>query len=304
VSQSGDVDRFCSSSDWVLPAALELQAGRTPFIRRGVDGYVALMWSRIRPQVLEPLEAMWGMACPVVGQDVRELGRELAAELTETEPTPSALILCGLESGSSRLKALASALGAQHEVRLGPRSIRHCASLGGGVDGFLARRSAKLRASLRRADRRAEAIGVRFLLESVSVHEAEASYARLLAVEAQSWKGRSGVGFAHSEMLGFYHAMLPRLAARGAVRLLFAVRDGRDVGYILGGVRERSYRGLQFSFAQGEEALSLGNLLQLRMIERLCAEGIERYDLGAEVDYKRRWAEEEHATVTLIALRR
>ena len=49
-------------------------------------------------------------------------------------------------------------------------------------------------------------------------------------------------------MFDFYQRALPRLAARGALRLSFA-RDGeRDVGYVLGGVLGDTYRGLQLSY--------------------------------------------------------
>ena len=306
VAESRDIDRFCSSTDWVLPAALALQAGRAPWLRRGEHGYVALAQANQPGLVLEPLEAMWGLACPLVGADAQGLARELAAELRASRVRPDALVLCGLQPRASRLRAVAEALAPLYRLGLGPTSLRYCASLDGGLDGFLGRRSPKLRASLRHAERRARAHGLSF--ERVELGEngdgaVEAAYARLLAVEAQSWKGVSGVGFAHSEMLGFYRVMLPRLARRRAVRLLFARHDGRDVAYVLGGVRDGIYRGLQFSYVEGWERFSLGNLCQLEMIALLASEGVAVYDLGAEVEYKRRWGEIEFATVTLIAIR-
>jgi CelD/BcsL family acetyltransferase involved in cellulose biosynthesis len=210
-------------------------------------------------------------------------------------------VLCGLKPGSFRLTALARALAPRFRLGLGPTCVRYCASLEGGLDGFLARRSANFRVSLKRARRRAAERGL--TIEPVWVGEAEVAEAfeRLLAVEAQSWKGRSGVGFAHSEMLGFYRVMLPRLARRGAMRLMFARHEGRDIGYILGGLRGTRYRGLQFSFAEGWEDCSPGNLCQLAQIAALCDEGIASYDLGADVEYKRRWGEREEPSVTLIA---
>jgi CelD/BcsL family acetyltransferase involved in cellulose biosynthesis len=102
-------------------------------------------------------------------------------------------------------------------------------------------------------------------------------------------------------MLDFYRLMVPRLHRRGALRLGFAQRDGQDLAYILGGIFGDTYRGLQFSFAADEEPLSLGNLCQYWQLERLCAENIALYDLGSEVEYKRRWGEIVHETVTLVA---
>src|SRR5688572_32387452 len=52
------------------------------------------------------------------------------------------------------------------------------------------------------------------------------------------------------------------------------------------------YRGLQFSYDDAFAQLGLGGLLQYHQIVELCAEGVTRYDLGTEMDYKRRWAED------------
>ncbi len=301
VLASRDLDAFCSSSDWTMPAAQALMAARTPWVRRGEHGYVALMRALQPGHVLEPLEAMWGLACPVVGEDVVGLAGELADECRRARP--DALVLCGLKAGSPRLIALARALSAHFHLGLGPTCIRYCASLSGGVDGFLSRRSANFRLSLKRARRRAAERGITFACCVVAPAEADAAYDRLLAVEARSWKSVEGVGITHSEMLGFYRLMLRRLARRGALRLWFAQHDGLDVAYILGGVLGDTYRGLQFSFAEGYEDCSLGNLCQLTQIEALVAEGVRVYDLGAEVDYKRRWGELVDETVTLLALR-
>jgi CelD/BcsL family acetyltransferase involved in cellulose biosynthesis len=105
-------------------------------------------------------------------------------------------------------------------------------------------------------------------------------------------------------MADFYRQMLRRLAARGAARVMFARRDGQDLGYILGGVLGEGYRGLQFGFAEEVAPLSLGNLLQVRQIEALCREGVRAYDLGAEVAYKRRWGDRVRETVTIVAVPR
>ena len=36
---------------------------------------------------------------------------------------------------------------------------------------------------------------------------------------------------------------------------------------------------------------SIGNLLQLEQVRWLCEEGVERYDMGPVMDYKRSWME-------------
>ena len=104
-------------------------------------------------------------------------------------------------------------------------------------------------------------------------------------------------------MRAFYGAMLPRLCALGQQRTIFARLGGRDVGYILGAVMAGEYRGLQFSYDAEVAPLGIGGLLQLEQIGELCASGVARYDLGTEMDYKRRWAEDIMETEMLVLVR-
>jgi CelD/BcsL family acetyltransferase involved in cellulose biosynthesis len=97
--------------------------------------------------------------------------------------------------------------------------------------------------------------------------------------------------------------MLPRLVATSQHRLMFARKDERDVGYIFGAVFEREYRGLQFSYDDDVSRLGIGSLLQYHQVAALCDERVERYDLGTEMDYKRRWAEDIMETEMLVLVR-
>src|SRR5262249_33131427 len=157
---------------------------------------------------------------------------------------------------------------------------------------FLSRRSRDLRKSLRKALRAATDAGITF--ESVRASEAESTalYERIQAIEARSWKSREGVGIHTGPMRAFYGSMLPRLCALGQQRTIFARLGDRDVGYILGAVMVGEYRGLQFSYDADLSEFGIGGLLQYHQVLELCVEGITRYDLGTEMDYKRRWAEE------------
>ena len=135
--------------------------------------------------------------------------------------------------------------------------------------------------------------------------EAGRLYARAVAIDDGSWKGRAEAGLRASGLHAFYAEMLPRLAARGALRMTFLVEPGgEDVAYLFGGVHGDTFRGLQFAFRAGREAGSLGNVAQLAAIEALVDEGVARYDLGVRADYKRRWAEEEVETVSVFAVPR
>lgn len=302
------IDHFCSSTDWILPADTALMPAREPWLFRSDDGggYVALSrgehnrgWS-----YLQPLEAAWGLACPVVAPDHDRLVAELVQLLSARQQEWDLLFLSGLPRGEPIFSALVAQLSQRYVLRLGTTARRHRASLLGGVDGFLSRRTRNLRRTLRRAGRRAERDGITIEPNhTTDLDRADSDYARILDVESRSWKGHEGVGIDSGSMCDFYRFMNRRLVARGAQRLFFARHRGRDVGYILGGVLGDTYRGLQFSFDNEYRAYSLGALMQLRQIEELCAGGYATYDLGTDIAYKERWGDQTLDTVLLIVAR-
>jgi hypothetical protein len=305
VSVTPDIDRFCSSSAWILAAAAALMPPRVPASYRGAGGYFAAMRG-VHPAgfpYIEPVELAWGLAAPLIGRDPLPLVEAVVAMLAARRDW-QLTIVTGLTAGGPQRRALDHALPPRWERRAGTPTVRHVASLDGGVDGFLSRRSRELRKSLRKSQRAATAAGVTFeSVHSAPAAAAPALYARIQAVEATSWKARDGVGISTGPMRAFYEHMLPRLCARDQQRILFARAGDRDIGYILGAVFEGEYRGLQFSYADDSAALGIGGLLQYQQIIELCAEGVGRYDLGTEMDYKRRWAEDVMETEMLVLVR-
>lgn len=307
VASMPEIDHFCSSSAWILPAQAQLMPAREPWLFEDEHGYVAMMRGRHADgwRYVEPLESMWGLACPVIGRDSARLAASFARLCRERARDWDVALLSGVTPGSALGLSLIKQLAPRYELRLGPRAVRHVADLGGGVDAFLARRSRNFRRSLRRALRDAEAAGIEFeTVRATDAATALAAYERIVRVEARSWKGLVGVGIDSGTMHGFYRDMLPRLAAHDRLRVIFARHQEHDVGYILGAVFLGTYRGLQFSFDAEARTLALGNLCQYRQIEALCREGVTRYDLGTEMEYKRRWSDITHETISLIALRR
>jgi len=300
-----DLDAFCSGSAWVLSANEALSPGREPWIRQGEHGTVALMAARDgRSRLLQPLEAVWCFSCPLVGGDPERLAREFADDLRGSERGWQAAFLTGFVDGGPLHRAVVAALSGRYRVVPGPVTRRHVADLSRGFDAFLAARPPKVRKSIRAAERRAAVRGIGFEeLRPSTPAEALSGYARALDVESRSWKGRQGGGLADAGMRDFYLRMLPRLASRGAARLLFARHEGRDIGFVLGGLAGRTYRGLQISFDDAYRDCSPGNLMQVRQVRSLCAEGVERYDLGQEKEYKERWAEGVMDTVMMVVVR-
>ena len=305
VAASPGIDRFCSSSAWILAAHDALMGDRTPWVWRTEHGWLALA-RRHRADggvVFEPLELAWGLASPLIGPDPAALARDLLA-VAAADARWDAMLLAGLVEDGPADRALMNALPPGWRWGRGASTQRYVASLAGGVDGYLGRRSRNLRKGLRVAAREAAAAGLTFtVVRPRSAPEIDDALRRLIGIERRSWKGKSGVGVDQGPMLAFYARMTHALAPRGRMRLIVA-RDGdRDVAFILGGVFAGEYRGLQFSFDAAYRHHALGNLLQLEQIEALCAEGIEVYDLGTAMPYKERWAETVVETRLLVIAR-
>lgn len=305
VAASPAIDRFCSSSAWILAAHDALMGERTPWVWRTDHGWIALA-RRNRVDdgvVLEPLELAWGLASPLAGPTPTWLARELVA-LAAADPGWDAMLLAGLVEDGPADRALLRSLPPGWRWGRGTVTQRCVASLDGGVDGFLGRRSRNLRKSLRVAEREAVTAGLGFeTVRPRTAPEIDVALRRIVAIERRSWKGKSGVGVDQGPMLAFYQRMSHALAPRDRLRLIIAKDGERDIAFILGGVFAGEYRGLQFSFDDDYRRHALGNLLQLRQIEALCAEGVGVYDLGTAMAYKERWAETVVETRLLVIAR-
>lgn len=301
-----EIDRFCSSSAWVLPAAQALMKPGEPWLVFEPDGFLAMALRRHEQmRAVEALEAAWGLASPLVGQEARRLAGLAGEVLRAREGAWDVVLLSGLPAGSELLSACAARLAARYRLGMGPVTRRHLASLEGGVDGFLGRRSRQLRKALRQAERRAAAAAVVFEDAAGPGCDADALYDRVLAIEARSWKARDGIGITVPDFREFYRLMVRRLATAGRLRALVATAGGIDVAYVLGAVFGDTYRGLQFSFDDARRELALGNLSQLAQVRRLAElePAVIRYDLGTGGDYKVAWAESVMDSVVLIAAR-
>lgn len=299
VARTEGIDRWCTSSDWVLPLTASMRANE-PFLVRTDHGWGLFERSTDSSGRLLVLgvDRVWGFACPVVGppQTWAEITVELADEGAE------ALLLPGLVEGSASWVAALTALSPTHDLHRAGGIVRRRARLGDGFDAWFGRRSARFRQRMRRIRRDAEAAGVQIERVDDGDGRTDDVLDRLIAIEAASWKGAADDGLCADEMASFYRLVLGRLGAR--TRCLVARLDGRDVGYVVGGVRDRTYRGLQLSHTAAVDRLGIGHLLQLRQIELLCDEDVDVYDLGMDMTYKRRWADEALATTVVAALPR
>jgi len=287
-------DPFSCRTEWQLSLQEAYFPRRPLHLRQDATSLVALA-ERRHPElgpVLEPLDCLFLFGSALLGPDAGRLLEDLLAERDAEGGEPVQLLLGGLVPGGPHRDFVLRRLARRGEI-FRVKTVTVCSgSLAGGLDGYLGRRSALQRKRLRQAARRARARGVLFERSSPrSDAEADATFARILAVEETSWKGlaRRGIGDRRSRL--FYGAMLRRLARAGAGRVMFARADERDVGFIFGGLAGDRYRGQQFSYAEDFADCSLGNLLQQEQIAWLAEDGIRIYDMGPLMAYKHHWTE-------------
>ena len=292
-------DPFCSRTEWQL-SFYESMAPNRPLQVRAHDGSVVAFAERLIEgvPVLEPIDNSWLFGSTLIGPDAVQMLREVMVERPQ-----HTVIVSGLLSGGARLRELLRAFSATHHLFRVSDENACSASLEGGLDGYLSRRSAKLRRGVRNAARRAAARGVTFERRVPRTpEECDAIYERVLSVEERSWKGIGRCGMAQEPSRTFYRLMLQRQVASGGGRLVFAVHEGQDIGFVFGGVASGVYRGQQFSFVETWRRASIGNLLQLEQVRWLCEENVGRYDMGPVMDYKRSWTE-THRRFEAVAMR-
>ncbi len=305
LDQTDEVDPWCSGPDWILPVHHGFASGDdTLLLAAGPGeggGYGLLARYRLSDgrTMVAGLEPLWGFASPLLGAESEAIAASVAEHL-DNDPDWDVLVLPGMPTPTgpdSFTTGVVRGLARLGAVRVGEGITTRTADLSRGHPAWLDRRGSRFRRNVRQAGERAER-------EGVSFHDVSAQpdvFDRLLLIESRSWKGIDDSGITSPEMSATYRAMVERLQGSGRARIHVARRREADVGYILGGVRAGRYRGLQLSYTEDAAELSIGHLLQHHQIQLLCkAEEATTYDLGMDLDYKQRWADDEITTYTIV----
>lgn len=307
---SEQADPFCCSPPWHLAYHQAFNPARRLCFRAAPDACLIFAEELLSPEkmYLTPIEASWLFGCPLLGKDAPELLADALDDIAgEYAPTFPGIVISGIRPEGRLAPELLRRFGRFFTFYRHASSVQCAASLQGGLDGFLSRRSANHRAKLRKAARQAREHGVCFERHSpASAEEAAQIYRRMLRVEKLSWKGIGQCGMAESPAKEFYAALICRLAASGAARIIFASHEGRDMGFIFGGMAGSIYRGQQYSYDATWKDWSIGNLLQLEKVTWLCEEAAQRYDMGPIVgprmSYKQHWTEQNMEIQTWLLL--
>ncbi len=297
VDRTPDADEFCASSIWSFAAASSFPEHDAPVVVGDGRSFAGMRRATGEDgaRLLLGLDPVWGFATPMVGHPV-QAARLLAARLTLDEHDVA--VVTGQRTDGIGLQCLVRVLGDRHRLLQGPTELRLQADLSSGLEPWLARRSSRFRQRLGQIRRRADAAGIEVV--DCSALPPDVALDRILDVEVRSWKGEAGTGLASGSLAGFYRRMAWRLAAGDQLRLLFARQGDRDVGYVLGGIRGRTYRGLQLSYDARLADHGIGHLLQIHQLESLAGTGIDVYDLGMDMPYKRRWTDRVVETFAVL----
>lgn len=317
VDATDGIDPWCSGLDWTLSVSTGFAPrGKHLYLRSG-DGHGFALFGYYRDLkrnlLLSSIEPLWGFSCPLFGPDIDALAAEVATELDRL-PHWSSLIIPGLPPlPHPTTLAVSAGLGRLGPVSIGEGITRRVADLSEGYEAWLDNRSARFRRNLRQAERRATERGLEIIDASSGADDpaGDAVFNRLLTIEHQSWKGGEGSGMTGDEMSAMYRFMVDRLRQQNRLQVFVARLPGEhggcapgttaDVGYILGGIRNRRYRGLQISYRSDYDDLSIGNLLQLHQIRHLCHHDLAHtYDMGMDFGYKQRWADRAESSITAV----
>lgn len=293
VIETPGIATFCSGSDWALTAHETLHPPRTMHAWCREGHWLLASMGELPPfsRVLQPLEMTWAFGCPLIGPEPKTSVQMLLDIMREPHLFWQVVMLTGVPEGSKFWEELQARLEGQYAYEIFEGANCMQSEISRGADDFLARRSSKFRANLRRSDRQASREGFTYdwVTDGSSPRDI---FQRMMAVEERSWKFASGRSiFLIGRYRAFYEALLHRLAANGRLRLLFAQHNGEDKAYVFGGVLGSVYRGFQLSYDQDCASLGLGHLVQWQMIQHLAQESIELYDLGMVMEYKKRWAD-------------
>jgi hypothetical protein len=268
----------CGSAWQISALACSRRAGSQIVLRQTKDSQIAFSVTRnLRGYQLGPLEGHWYFGSPVMGADALELLREVVCELRAALNSESIQVLVsGLDPKGQHARQISASFPAAQTHNQDPHIV---ASLAGGIDGWLSRRSGNFRRNLKRAHRQAQLEGVVFeRAQPSSLAEADRLYERMLGVERKSWKGPVRKGLL--QLSTFYRMVLRAYAERNCARVVIARHGSDDVGFCFGGASGGHYRGQQTSYRDNMSGLSIGTLMHFETARWLAEEGAKVQHFG------------------------
>jgi CelD/BcsL family acetyltransferase involved in cellulose biosynthesis len=246
------------------------------------------------------------LGSPFVAPEARTLVDGALDVLDTTADRWHTFVLGGIRADTlgQAFDDLERALSRSYSLRRISPQERRVASLDGGLDGYLSRRSGGFRTSLRAQQRRARERGASFRRTLARTTDEVNDLLRAChGVEVRTWKAAEGMGVDQGAARTFQHGVMRRAADLGLeARAVVMELDGADVAYVNGVVGPEGYRGMSLSFDESFRPLGAGNLVQAEMLAWLCDDAVRWYDLGGTLPYKERWGEIGLSTTGWVVL--
>jgi CelD/BcsL family acetyltransferase involved in cellulose biosynthesis len=227
-----------------------------------------------------------------------DLGREIAAQKRP-------LLLRRVPAASATVPALREVLGRGARVSIGEAEGYPTLTLderwqepGGGL-------SSSRRSSLRRARRKAEKIGeVGIELLSPAPAEVDGLLDVAFAVEARSWKGKTGTAVALvPAMEAFFRDFAKRIAAEGKLRLDLLRIGEEPVAMQLGMAWRNRHWLFKIGYDESFASASPGQILIGESVAAAARAGLETYELlGSRDAWTDVWTKDVNECVKVLAL--
>nr|WP_239029023.1 GNAT family N-acetyltransferase [Pseudonocardia acidicola] len=160
------------------------------------------------------------------------------------------------------------------------------------------------RSDLRRARRRAEALGtVTVDLTAPGLDQVDALLADAVAVEAAGWKSRAGTALAADHRQREFFRHWTALAAQdGSLRMAFLRLDGRPVAMQLAAEAANRLWLLKIGYDEEVARCSPGNLLMLEVVRAAAQRGLSHVEfLGRSEAWTALWTTQTRACVGIAA---
>jgi CelD/BcsL family acetyltransferase involved in cellulose biosynthesis len=290
---------------WAGAAIETLAPGRAP--------KVLIVGPQERPAAVAPVVSTRGApgVMRLVGAELNEpvdvvsAGPDALASLTTAMVKLKAPIFLGkLRAGTPTVAALERAYRGSGVVVSRPAPPVPYIALDSGWAEPEGNLDAGRRSDIRRARRRAEAIGpVGVEIVSPTPAELPPLLEEAYRIEAAGWKGRLGSALAQDDVRGaFYRRYAAAAAARGILRLCFLSIGGRGAAMQMAVECADRFWVLKIGYDETFARCSPGTLLMVASVADAAVKGLASYELGGQVEpWIRVWTEREHRCVTVMA---
>ena len=220
-----------------------------------------------------------------------DAGRRALLAVTELDETIHLGILPDVEAGSLTWRSLVGKLPEPCRVRSETQYQAPIYVMPEGWTGFLANHSKKFRSRLRQSMKRCEAKGLVSSAVFRSGRNLGEGIERLRQLEGRTWQGPSGWGVLRSACDDDFYRRLAKIDP-SELRLEIELMqiDRQDVAFMLLACLGDEVFLLRTGFDLAYDDCRPGVVVRALVSERLAAEGMVTFDLGAHVyEEKRRW---------------